>query len=117
MDSTSQKSHHRSWGLVAALTGFLQLLVPGSLLAGNDIWTTSGPLGGQVNALVVDPVEHNIVYAGVEFVGVLKSTDGGKSWNPATSSQPCAQVFSLVMDPSERKTIYAACGGLLKRYH
>jgi hypothetical protein len=48
-------------------------------------------------ALVVDPADTGTVYAGT-FDGVLKTTDGGRSWAPSNSGlPPSTRVFALAM--------------------
>jgi len=99
----------KKWIHIAALVVALTLPLAPPLLAGNDVWTGSGSLGGRVSVLAIDPVERNIIYAAVEFVGILKSVDSGKSWASTTSGLICTQPFSMVIDPNDRKTLYAGC--------
>lgn len=99
---------------LASLVLLAFALLPKLSVAGNDVWTGSGPLGGRVNALAIDPVEHHVIYAAVENAGVLKSTDSGKTWNASNSGLNCLQPLSLVMDPNDRKTLYVGCFGLYK---
>src|SRR3989449_10495750 len=64
--------------------------------AGVDVWTTTGPEGGTVQALAIDPQKPATLYAGARHNGapkttdVCKSTDAGNSWrlvaNPPGSS-------------------------------
>jgi photosystem II stability/assembly factor-like uncharacterized protein len=82
--------------------------------AGNDLWTSSGPLGGRITGLVVDPQERNLVYAAVDFRGVMKSTDSGKTWTEINAGLSSAQVKTLAMDPRDRKVLYAGSFGLNK---
>lgn len=69
--------------------------------AGLNEWTTVGPPGEVVNALVIDPA--SAVYAGTNG-GILKSTDGGTSWSATAFGFP---VFALAIDPSTPSTLYA----------
>lgn len=110
---------HSNWGrslrwIGLALVGIVFGAWPWNLKAGTDVWTGSGPLGGRVTALVVDPSDHNVVLAGVFSVGVLKSTDSGTSWNPMNSGVTNLDVVSLVMDPKDHKILYAGSKGLFK---
>src|ERR1700737_3296492 len=83
-----------------------------------------------MGAIAVAPSDSNTIYAGTgeanlgpskakrEFrdniyygLGVLKSTDGGTTWSNTTASISTTAAFSdLVMDPSDRMTLYAAVG-------
>jgi photosystem II stability/assembly factor-like uncharacterized protein len=42
------------------------------------------------------------------MAGVFKSTDGGSSWSGASRGITCAEVGSLVVDPSDPANLYAA---------
>jgi hypothetical protein len=47
-----------------------------------------------VNAIVVDPANSNILYAGTD-IGVYQSTNGGANWNPYGAGLPRVTVFDL----------------------
>jgi uncharacterized protein (TIGR03437 family) len=65
-----------------------------------------GPPGGTVNALVLDPLNHNTMYAGTNG-GVFKSTNGGQSWTGVNSGLPDLGVRVLAIDPIHSGTVYA----------
>jgi len=71
---------------------------------------SSGELtGSTVNALVIDPSNSNIVYAGSN-TGVFKSIDAGTHWNlTGTARTSTAPLFTnaVAVDPSNPNTIYA----------
>ncbi|BEP95802.1 hypothetical protein GmRootA79_41860 [Acidovorax sp. A79] len=69
---------------------------------------TSGPQGGSVSALAIDPATPATVYAGTEFMGVSKSTDGGATWAVANSGLPNTRVSSLAIDLATPATLYAS---------
>ena len=48
----------------------------GTLSAANDVWTSLGPGGGEIERLVVDPATPSILYA-VAGGGVFKTVNGG----------------------------------------
>ena len=54
-----------------------------------------------INALVIDPINSNNLYAGTD-IGVYISTDGGATWNPFGAGLPRAAVFDLAIQPSNR---------------
>jgi hypothetical protein len=51
-----------------------------------------------VNALVVDPLDSNTVYAGTD-IGVFETTDGGVSWAAFGTGLPRVAVFDMALQP------------------
>jgi photosystem II stability/assembly factor-like uncharacterized protein len=64
---------------------------------------------GIVNALVVDPNNTSILYAGVGPDGVWKSIDGGDTWESITANLH-ELVLSLAINPLNSRVIYAGTG-------
>jgi photosystem II stability/assembly factor-like uncharacterized protein len=70
----------------------------------------------QVARIVIDPVDHDIVYVaalgdlwkGGGERGIYKSVDGGVTWAKVLDAGPDAGGTALVMDPANNKTLYAA---------
>jgi len=58
--------------------------------------------GSGAQCLAVDPGAPTLIYIGTEGHGVLRSTDGGRSWTPAGSFR-LTDVYSLAVSPSERR--------------
>jgi len=83
----------------------LAALGTGTLWAGKNVWTSIGPSGGSAHALAADPVNPGTVYAGTSR-GVLKTTDGGTTWQLANSGLPPG-IHILAIDPTNPGTIYA----------
>ena len=88
--------------------------VAGSIpaLAATGKWTTNGPYGGSVRALVIDPVSTGVSYV-AGYGGVFKSTNGGALWTPSNSgflyaAAPYLLVSALAMSPADHNTLYAA---------
>jgi|GEM_PF-798947 len=75
-------------------------------------WTELGPpnIGGRTRAIVIDPVNPNIMYAAGVAGGVWKSTDGGASWSATDDFMANLAVSSLVMDPTNASVLYAGTG-------
>ena len=93
--------------LVVVLAG-----TSGVIRAGDNVWTSHGPVGGEISALAVSPKNAGTVYAGTRG-GVFRSTDGGANWN---SVRPDFTSL-VVVDPQDPSTVYAvdyASGGLFK---
>jgi len=76
--------------------------------------------GVQMNALSIDPLDTNILYAGTGEVsyaatygwgayGVFKSTDGGASWNTSNTGMGNIIVADILVDKNNRTNI-VACG-------
>jgi hypothetical protein len=80
-----------------------------SAMAGINAWTTTGPNGLNVTAVVADLSSPGTVYAGTDY-GVFKSADGGNSWNPENSGLPSLEVRWLALDPAQTNTLYVGVG-------
>ena len=84
---------------------------------GGAHWTNRGLRESfQIARIVVDPVDNDVVYVaalgnlwapGGER-GIYKSADGGLSWARVLDAGPDAGGVDLVMDPANRKVLYAA---------
>lgn len=87
----------------------LALGVGGALRAGCNEWTTSGPWGGTIQALAVDPFTPTTVYAAAEWGILYKSTDGGLTWAEKTRGLPPAERFLyglILTDPYAPGIVY-----------
>src|SRR5262249_18703699 len=75
-------------------------------------WTSLGPgnLGGRTRALVVNPSNPNVMYAGGVSGGVWKTTNAGASWTAMADLLPNIAINSLAMDPANSNVIYAGTG-------
>jgi len=74
-------------------------------------WSPIGPPGGSLDAVVVDPVNPQNVYAGAEEGGVYKSADGGVSWTLASTGLTDPTVDVLAIDPVHPSTLYVGTNG------
>src|SRR5437660_1564022 len=77
------------------------LLIASTTVAG---WSSSGPLGGAVNAVVVAISDPAVVWAG-SAAGVFRSIDGGATWSNV--SGPLADVGRLVVHPADPNRAWA----------
>jgi photosystem II stability/assembly factor-like uncharacterized protein len=59
-----------------------------------------------VTAIIVDPINADILYIGAENSGVYKSVNGGKNWQSASTGLRNLHVQALVIDPQNPATLY-----------
>jgi photosystem II stability/assembly factor-like uncharacterized protein len=83
----------------------------GAALARSHQWTSLGPDGGSISAVVIDSQNPRTVYAATQGNGVFKSADGGASWSSASDGLPGPFVINLVMNPQNTNTLYALMNG------
>jgi photosystem II stability/assembly factor-like uncharacterized protein len=74
----------------------------------ND-WRATGPPGGDVRDLVVDPNNPDRLYFGTLDGQVYTSADGGKRWELLYNfNRPKMFVDHILVDPRDSKTLYVA---------
>lgn len=75
-------------------------------------WNSLGPgnVGGRTRALLINPRNPEILYAGAASGGVWKTTDGGRNWLPQGDLLPNLAVNALAFDPNNPEIIYAGTG-------
>jgi len=84
----------------------------GSINRTDNHWTSSvsiqpaGSSGAWVTPYVMDPVDHNTIYAGYQHV--YKSTDKGASWSEIYSLNSANRFRALAVAPSNTQVIYAS---------
>lgn len=72
-------------------------------------WRVTGPTGGDVRGLVVDPNDANRFYFGTLDGQLYTSTDAGHSWRLLTNfNRPHLFVDHIVVDPRDSKVLYVA---------
>src|SRR5689334_11909859 len=77
-------------------------------LYSND-WRTTGPPGGDVRGLVVDPSNPDRFYFGTLDGQIYTSSDAGKSWTLLYNfGKPRLFVDHIIVDPRNPRTIYVA---------
>ena len=82
------------------------IVISPSAFAGINRWTSNGPQGGSVNALVVDPADDATVYATTNR-GVYKSENSGTLWKPMTNGMSDLSVSALTISPEDHAALYA----------
>lgn len=74
----------------------------------ND-WRSTGPPGGDVRDLVVDPNNPDRFYFGTLDGQIYTSADGGKRWELLYNfNKPKMFVDHILVDPRDSKTLYVA---------
>lgn len=84
--------------VLLAMSAFLPLEMPNGMAG-------TGPFGGIVWSIVVDPMEPDTVYAG-SFGGAFKSGDAGATWLSINTGLPSRLVRSLTMDPNDSTLLF-----------
>src|SRR5918997_486444 len=107
--------------LTVATLLLLALLLPGAAaLAANDgstdpegmrlmNWVVTGPMGGDVRSLVIDPQDPSRIYFGTIDGQIYASSDGGASWSRLEGfNRPGLLIDNIVIDSGDSRVIYAA---------
>lgn len=98
--------------------GTLETLREGGLFTSEDggrhwsrLW--AGLEGDWIRVILIDPVNPKLLYLGTSGRGILKSTDGGKSFKESNVglNDPDRDIRTLVMDPRNQMLLYAGSHG------
>ncbi len=71
-------------------------------------WRITGPTGGDVRALVVDPNDPNRFYFGTLDGQIYTSTDGARNWRLLANLNRPLYVDHIIVDPRDPKVLYVA---------
>lgn len=66
-------------------------------------WTLRGTTPDGIVSLAVDPTDSQNLYAGtltLGVVGLIRSVDGGASWNPASDGLTLSNLYKVAVSPS-----------------
>jgi len=71
---------------------------------------SQGLPGGAIRPVLVDPIDHRIVYTGIDGVGIFFSNDAGETWRQLDKKGfPRNTTFwDLAINPSNPSVLYAA---------
>jgi photosystem II stability/assembly factor-like uncharacterized protein len=96
--------------LFAQLTFLLLManLANTRIYAATGTWRScSGLAGGTIYAMAIDPKNPAVVYAGTQFGGAFRSSNGGASWSAINTGLSALSIYSLAIDPQIPSTLYA----------
>jgi hypothetical protein len=93
----------------------LRLAVPKvrtTMDAGVSDWEWLGPgnIGGRIRSITINPVTPQIMYVGSVGGGIWRTDNGGIAWYPLSDFMANLAVTSIVIDPTNPATLYAATG-------
>ncbi len=72
-------------------------------------WHITGPTGGDVRALVVDPSDPSRFYFGTLDGQIYTSTDGGQNWRLLHNfNRPKLFMDHIIVDPRDSRVLYVA---------
>jgi photosystem II stability/assembly factor-like uncharacterized protein len=72
-------------------------------------WEVTGPLGGDVRSLVVDPQDPQRLYFGTIDGQLYTTSDGGASWSRLEGfNRPGLLIDNIIIDPRDSKVMYVA---------
>ena len=72
-------------------------------------WRLTGPTGGDVRGLVIDPNDPDRFYFGTLDGQIYTSTDGARSWRMLVNlNRPGLFVDHIIVDPRNSKVLYVA---------
>jgi hypothetical protein len=83
---------------------------------GGATWSVIGLAYTDVRLLAIDPLQPNVLYAGVSHWGLFKSADSGASWSPINNGlddliDTGVNVNALIVDPDQPNVLYLGTSG------
>ncbi len=104
--------------LLSLLLSSFGAAIPSTRAADNDAdssaerllnWEATGPLGGDVRSLVIDPQDAKRLYFGTIDGQIYTSADGGDNWSRVAGfNRPGLLIDNIIVDPRDSNVIYAA---------
>ncbi len=72
-------------------------------------WRVTGPMGGDVRMLVIDPSDPQRLYFGTLDGQIYNSTDGGETWGLLHNfNRPKLFMDEIIVDPRDSRVLYVA---------
>lgn len=75
---------------------------------GGDTFTIAHNSSTGVEDIVADPTDFNILFAGENSVGVLRSTDAGETWNNSSNGIAAGGRFEIAISNVNHNNIFAS---------
>jgi hypothetical protein len=79
-----------------------------AVLAGDGVWTSTGPEGGDVRALAIAPSDPQVVYAGTFGAGLFVSTNGADSWQDRNTGLATTIVYAVAVHILDPRIVYVS---------
>src|SRR5262249_46597055 len=92
------------------LIGVLLVAAARPTAAGENVWTSNGPVGGQALAFAVSGGTTPVVYAATSG-GVFRTTDGGAMWLVPGRGLTNPSPLGVAVDPQNAQVVYAGTDG------
>ncbi len=70
-------------------------------------WFPNYPHEGHVLSIAIDARDSRLMYLGLEHGGVVRTDDGGTSWEDVTDGIEYIDVHAVAVDPERRNVVYA----------
>ena len=72
-------------------------------------WAMTGPMGGDVRSLEIDPIDPQHLLLGTIDGQIYRSTDGAKNWSRVVNfNRPGLYIDHIIIDPRDSRTAYVA---------
>jgi photosystem II stability/assembly factor-like uncharacterized protein len=69
-----------------------------------------GPGGNRIAAVVGEPGNSQVIYAGAADGGIWKTSDAGINWKPVFDDKDVSAIGALAVAPSDHKVVWAGTG-------
>jgi len=75
-------------------------------------WVFTGPtnIGGRITDIEIPDGDLQTIYIGASTGGVLKTTDGGITWNNLFKNIPVVSIGDIAIDPGNSDVLYVGTG-------
>ena len=70
-------------------------------------WFPQYPHEGHVLSIAIDPRDGRLIYLGLEHGGIVRTDDGGKSWEDVSAGIEYIDIHMVSGDPLEQRRVYA----------
>ena len=89
-------SKNSTWTQIPAVTQKLR-----------DMGVSGGEGGQWMEALEIDSIDGSLMFAGIDIAGLIRSTDGGKSWHRSYRGFTASGCVDIRIDPNNKNKVLA----------